>query len=223
MTFLSRIAPLAVAVAATLMLTSSAFAQPGGGRGFGGRGGGGGGLGGLLRSTEVQDEIELVDEQKEELQSINADVRDQMRSLFEGMRDLSADERREKMQDMRGEMEEIRASVEGQIKDVLLPHQYDRLQQVNLQQNIRRRGFSGALRGDMAEKLGITEEQLEKMTTRAQELQVEMQEKIAQLRKDSQDELRQMLTPEQRSKLEEMVGTSFDMPERGFGGFVVVA
>jgi Spy/CpxP family protein refolding chaperone len=197
---------------ALALLVSPASAQPGGGRGFGG------GMGDLLRSAEVQDEIELVDEQKEELQAVGEEIRDQMRSMFEGMRDLGPDERRERFENMREEMQEVRDTVEGRIKEVLMPEQFERLEQITMQQQIRRSGLSGALQGSVAESLGITDEQREKMVTRAQELQAEMQAKIAQIRQEAQDELKQMLTPEQRSKLEELIGDDFEMPERDFRG-----
>lgn len=220
----NRLAYLALVVAtlSTVVVSCPALAQPGGGRGFGGRGGGGGGGGGitdLLRSEQVRAELEIVDDQLEDIQSIEREIRDEMRSMFQGMRDMSPEERRERMESMRGEMEEIRASINEQVKDVLLPHQFERLEQIQVQQQVARQGMGGALSGALAEKLGITEEQQEQMAAKARELQAEIQEKTAQLRQEAQDELLGMLTSEQRAKIEEMMGTKFDLPQgRNFGG-----
>lgn len=180
-------------------------------------GGGFGGTGALLQSQEVQQEIELVDEQQAELRQIGEEVRDQMRSLFAGMRDLDPEERRERFESLREDMADITSQVETRIQDVLLPHQYERLKEINLQQQIRQQGMAGALSGGLAEELGISEEQREKLTTRAQELQAEMQEKIVQLRQEAENELLQILTPDQRSKLESLRGKGFQMPEPQFG------
>jgi len=210
---------LVVATLSTVLLSCPAFAQPGGGRGFGGRGGGGGGITDLLRSAEVRAELEIVDDQLEDIRSIESEVRDQMRSMFQGMRDLDPEERRERMASMREEMEEITAGVSDQVKEVLLPHQYERLQQIQVQQQVTRQGMGGAISGALAEKLGLTEEQQEQMAAKARELQAEIQEKTAQLRQEAQDELLGMLTSEQRAQIEEMMGPKFDLPQgRNFGG-----
>ncbi len=193
-----------------------AIAQPGGRGGFGGRGGGG--MAGLLMSDEVREELEISEDQQADLRAMGDEMRDQMRSMFEGMRDLPEDERRARFATIREDMQDLQAEAEGRLQDVLLPHQVARLKEINLQQQVRRDGLSGALRGDLAEELGITDEQREQMVAKAQELQAEMQQKIAELRKDAQDELMSLLTAEQRSKIESMLGTDFEMQERGFGG-----
>src|SRR5688572_30749150 len=79
--------------------------QPGGepGRGgppaFGGPGGpggffGGGGVLGLVARDEVQQELQLVDEQKDKVRGITDEMRNKVREMFGQMRDLSDDERR---------------------------------------------------------------------------------------------------------------------------------
>lgn len=211
--------------ALALLLGSSAVAQPGGGfggRGGFGRGGGfggpGGGMTGLLMSEDVRRELEITDDQLADLESMGEELRDQMRSMFEGMRDLSPEERRDRFATMREDMEEIQAQAEERINEVLLPHQVARLREINLQQQVRRGGLQGALRGELAEELGITEEQREQMAAKAEELQQELQQKIEQLRKDAQEELMGLLTPEQRSKIESMMGSEFEMQTPAFGG-----
>jgi Spy/CpxP family protein refolding chaperone len=202
------------------LLCAPTLAQPGGG-GFGGRGGfggPGGGVTGLLMSDQIREEIEITDDQLADLEAMGEEMRDQMRSMFEGMRDLSPDERRERFATMRDDMQDIQSQAEDRMNEILLPHQVARLREINLQQQVRRGGLEGALQGELAEELGITDEQREQMVAKAQELQQEMQQKIEQLRKDAQDELMSLLTPDQRSKLDSLMGTDFEMEDRGFGG-----
>jgi hypothetical protein len=135
--------------------------------------------------------------------------------MFEDMRDIPQEERAERFAQLRTEIEEMS---EQRMGEVLLPHQMKRLKEINVQQQVQRGGLSGALSGAMAEQLGITDEQREEMVAKAQELQQEMQEKIAKMRADAEEELKSLLTPEQRAKLEEMMGSKFDMPEPQFGG-----
>ena len=99
---------LLLAFCMMLGIASRSFAQPPGGfgpggpggPGFGGPGGpggmmGGGGMMGLVTREEIQQELQLVDEQKDKLRNITDEmrnkVRDQMRDVFSEMRDLSDD------------------------------------------------------------------------------------------------------------------------------------
>jgi Spy/CpxP family protein refolding chaperone len=215
--FVVAIAALALAAAAP------SWAQPGGGRGGfgGGRGGGGFGMTGLLMNEDVQKEIELVDDQVDELQQLGEELRDEMRSemgsMFQEMRDAT-DEEREAMREEIGEkMAEFQKKAEGRVKDVLLPHQFDRLKQINTQQQLNAGGGQGLMRGPLAEELGITDAQREELAEKAREVQEEMQKKIAELRAEAQDDLLSVLKPEQRKKLESMMGEKFEMEQPDFG------
>ncbi len=116
------------------------------------------------------------------------------------------------------------------LKEVLLPHQMTRLEEIYIQVL-----GATALRDPMVMKaLEITEEQ----TSEMQELQDEMREEMRDLRdstdpEDMQDKLKEMteeltkdtmalLTDDQSKKLEEMKGDKFELPEdampRGRGG-----
>ena len=87
--------PALVVVAA--LVPSIAFSQPPGGGGPGGFGGpfggGGGGLVGLVMREDVQQEIQLVDEQLDKVTQVAEDartkMREEMRGMFEELRDLS--------------------------------------------------------------------------------------------------------------------------------------
>ena len=187
---------------------------------FRGRGGGFG-VGGLLMSEEVRQEVNLSEEQQQELRAMGEEtrneMRERMRTLWEGYREMSEEERNAAREDMRAEMEEMRVEVESRVKKVLKPEQFDRLRQIELQQEVSRRGSSEALsQGRVAEELGITDEQREQLQAKAAEVQQKLNEKIQQLRADAREEILGVLTAEQRAKYDALVGKPFEMPQRDF-------
>jgi Spy/CpxP family protein refolding chaperone len=223
---------LAVLVAACccLVFGSLSIAQPPaggpppGGPPFGGPGGpggffGGGGIAGLLQMPEVQHEVELSDDQKTELGKLRNEIRDQVRTQlqdsFNGMRDLSDEERAARFEQIRGQMDTIRKDVETKLQKVLLPNQFDRLKQIDLQSRVQREGAAALTSGELADQLGLTDDQKEQIEQKAAQVQQDLQAKIRQARLDARNQLLDVLTPDQRAKLESMMGSQFDLPEPG--------
>jgi hypothetical protein len=100
------------------------------------------------------------------------------------------------------------------LASILLPHQLDRLKQISFQRNEQNRGISSMLLSkEIAEELGIDEEQQEKLKQRAEELKKEFDEKVAALKSDMRKELLQELTPEQRQKIDQMTGDKYEFKE----------
>ncbi len=207
---------------AVLMLaalgSAPAIAQPG--RGGGGFDRGMGGVGALLMSEEVRNEVGIQEEQMEELTAMRDEIRDEMRErmqgLFQGFRDMSEEERQEARDNIRSQMQEIQADVEKRVGTVLTKSQLERLKQIDLQQQVQRGGTQSLLRGAVADKLGITEEQREQMRVKAQEEQAKLQEQIAKLQQEARDRVLSVLTDSQRAQLDEMMGKKFDMPQSNF-------
>jgi Spy/CpxP family protein refolding chaperone len=207
-----------------LGVASPMLAQPPGppGGGPGGPGGffGGGGIVGLVARDEVQQELQLVDEQKDKVRSITDEVRnklrDQMRDMFTQMRDPSDEERRAKFGEIRTKLEAVNADTEKELEKVLLPHQMERLKQIDLQTKIQQRGSSALTSGDVAKALNLTDEQRDKLEKRAAEVQEELQTQIKQLQADARKKMIDVLTPDQQAQLEKMMGQQFDLPEQNF-------
>jgi Spy/CpxP family protein refolding chaperone len=207
-----------------LGIASPMLAQPPGppGGGPGGPGGffGGGGIVGLVARDEVQQELQLVDEQKDKVRSITDEVRNKlrahMREMFTQMRDLSDEERRAKFGEIRTKLEAVNADTEKELEKVLLPHQMERLKQIDLQTKIQQRGSSALTSGDVAKALNLTDEQRDKLEKRAAEVQEELQTKIKQLQADARKKMIDVLTPDQQAQLEKMMGQQFDLPEQNF-------
>ncbi|HEX3600879.1 MAG TPA: hypothetical protein VHU84_12095 [Lacipirellulaceae bacterium] len=220
-------------VAATLF-TSVCLAQPGpppgggpgGPGGFGGPGGpfgGGGGLLGLATREDVQQELQLVDEQKDKVRTIADDmrtkVREEMGGMFTQMRDLSDKDRRAKFDEIRKKFESINSDMEKKLDGVLLPHQMERLKQIDLQNKIRQRGANALTSGDVADALNLSDDQRDKLEKRAAEVQEELQTKIRELQADARKKMIDVLTPEQQAQLQKLMGDNFDLKDQGPGGF----
>jgi len=177
---------------------------------------------GLLQADEVRQELDLMDDQVEQLRAIGEDVRNEVRSelqgIFQGMRDLSPEERQQRFDEIRAKVDAITSKSEGRLQEVLLPHQFDRLKQIDLQTRIQRGGAAALADGQLAETLGLSDQQKDQLRERSQEVQQELQEKIRQLRVEARGKLMDVLTPEQRAKLESMLGEEFAVPDQPFGG-----
>jgi Spy/CpxP family protein refolding chaperone len=86
-----------------------------------------------------------------------------------------------------------------------------------LQTRIQQRGAAALTTGELAETLNLTDSQREKLEERAAEVQEELQQKIRQLHVEARNKLFEVLTAEQRAKLDTLIGDQFDMQGPGFG------
>jgi len=211
---LRKLLVLAVFAAAVVaMVGSSALAQRRGPRG--GFGGPGGKLM-MLRSEEVQKELEVSDEQKKDLEKLRDDMRTQMREVFSGMRELPEDQRRAAFEKARDKMRGVTQEMETKVNRILLPHQVERLNQLDVQTQIQRRGTDAALGSDaMVKALGITDAQKKQIQDVAAQAQKEMQETVNKAREEARKKVLAVLTKEQQEKLNKMIGEQFTMPDRG--------
>jgi Spy/CpxP family protein refolding chaperone len=217
---------VAIAALATLCVADVSYAQGGrgGGRGMFGPGGPGGGPGGmiaLLGNEKVQQELELVDDQVKDIEELQNSMRDEMMQMFRGggFRDMDPEERQAKMEEMRTKMEEKAKAMEAEVKDILLPAQFDRLKQLNFQRETSRGGTTGlADNQTIIEALNITDEQKEKMKEVAEAAAKKLEDKVAELRKQAESEVLGVLTDEQRAKYKELQGESFDFGQNQRGG-----
>jgi Spy/CpxP family protein refolding chaperone len=199
-------------VVALLGSAQVAVAQPGGGRG--GPGGGGGGFGGvtdLLRDDKVKAELNIVPDQEKQLEEVAGKIRDSAREVFRDFRDLSDDERRKKF-------EEFRTSSQKEVEAVLLPQQRERLKQLMVQSQARSTRSPGGINDTLATELNITQAQREALQKKAEEVQTELRKKMEKLQEEARTEILSVLTSEQRSKLEKLMGPKFEFSPPQFGG-----
>lgn len=227
----------------------------GGQRGGPGRGGfqgpGGGGKLGLLRVAEVKKELELIDEQNADIEKLGEELRAQRSGDRPDFQNLSQEEiqaaiakRREERDALsdaeRAKQDEERRAqqlaqqkeADAKLAEILLPHQMDRLSQIELQQQgigalttdpvVKELGLSDKAKADVAAAIQASRD---KMRAKMQELfqgggnREGFAEKFAAVRKEVEDEVLAKLTQGQRDKFAEMKGDPFEMPRGGFGGF----
>lgn len=199
----------------------------------GGRRGDNASLSSLLSMPEVLQEINVSDEQKGQVEKMIEDLR-AARGGGGGNRgdfqNLSDEERRARFEEFRKQREERSKKEEDAAKLVLKPEQLDRLNELRLQ----RAGASALERSEVAEKVGLTQEQKDKIASISQEArrdgggfnrdasQEERRQAAAEARERREKtnaEILALLTPEQKTKWEEMQGAKFDFPQRrGPGG-----
>lgn len=173
----------------------------------------------LLRDSDIQKEIELAGKQLQEYQemqkSLQAAINERMGDIRSGKFDP------ERMKDLGKLIGEITEEHQDRMEKLLLPHQLDRLKQIALQRYLQQTGEANALTSQqLAEELGITPEQQERLKRRSEEISKTLKEKIEDLKQKAQEELLRELTPSQRQQFKEMVGqkyefqTSNDLSER---------
>jgi len=212
--------------------------QPGGRPGPGGpmmmRGGfGGGGLLGLVRIEAIQEEIELLDDQKAQIDKLAEEMRPQRGEGDQrpDFRNMSDEERQKFFDEMRKRFEERAKTANEKLKKILLPHQIKRVEQISLQF----RGTRALTDPEIAEKLKLTDAQKKKieetmtanresMGTRVRELfqggggdREKAREQFRKLREEADAKVLAVLTSDQKKQLEALKGDPFEMPEGGFG------
>ncbi len=162
----------------------------------------------LLSDPSVQKDLELVGDQLKQLQDLQKDFSLQMK---EQIGDLSKGGINPDRFKGLGELvKRLREQQQNQMQELLLPHQIDRLKQVALQRHMDRAGAAGALASEkVAKELGITEEQIERLKKREEEIKEELAKRIVKMREEARNELLQELTPQQREQLKQMTGEKF--------------
>ena len=219
----------AVAIVAVVTVSNVLAQGPGGGRGMFGGGGRFNDPTFLLGTEQVQKELELSDEQKSTVQKLVDDNRQAMMDLRNS--GTSFQDVGEKMQDRAKDNKK-------KVDDILLPPQRERLDQITLQLA----GAQALSRPEVAEKLGLSDDQKTKLKDLADDAQQkrmdlfssgppsdqqEMQDRMQKVQKISADQKEKamaVLTADQKQELEKMQGKKFDfdmsqmMPRGGFGG-----
>jgi len=229
---------ICLTVALVACTASMAFAQAGGGGrgGFGGGGFGGGGFGGggrggfggfgggggggglmLLFDENVRKDLGVTEDQMTKLQEAQQRSGEKMRELFQGLQDLSQEERQAKFADIQKEMTKINDAIQ---KEVLLPKQIERLKQIGVQSRLNRGGGTAEalVSDDIAKELNITDAQKEALKKASDEATAEMTEKINKLRDEARQKILSVLTADQQAKLKKMTGESITFAPPQFGG-----
>jgi Spy/CpxP family protein refolding chaperone len=177
----------------------------------------------LLRLPQVQEELDLSAEQKSKLNQIEEETRRQVREQWGALRDLSPAERQAKYAQLRKEMADRAKEVRKKVEAVLLPPQAKRLEQIGIQLRLRWRGVNGIAQDPViARQLDLTPEQQQKLERIADQTRKKLQELPRQIMEEARKQAMDLLTPQQRHKLEETIGKKFELrweePRAGASG-----
>lgn len=184
---------------------------------------------GLIRLDQVQKELKLTDEQKSRIDDIVDLYRNDRRQLYSGLRDLSREEREQKLEEVRSQFDQMATAAEKKIDGVLNDDQRQRLQQIVVQVLDAR----ALTRAEVAEALTLNPEQKKKIDDvfeserqrqrdlfqQARDGKLEREEvfpKFRELRNEINTQALAVLTDEQKQQFEQMKGERFELerPER---------
>lgn len=167
----------------------------------------------MLDNEQVKKELELVDEQEQKLREIAKEYRDQVREAWAGWNEVAEDKRQAKMAEVREETGKLAEKARKDAEKVLLPHQLDVLKK----HVFRSRAQYSLQNPRVQEDIGLDDAQRKKL----RELREQLQQRINELNAEMLDKALELLTPEQRKKLEDASWQSIGQG-RSFGGGIVL-
>ena len=167
----------------------------------------------LLNDASVQKDLALVDGQLERIEAINKEFSERMKENLKGIRDEEGNIKLNSTTGFRDLIAEMKNQQQEEINSILLPNQQARLKQVARQMKMRRMGSEKALTKLLAEELGLTADQTQRIQEKSKELKKQIEEKIAEMKANAKKELFSELTKEQKQKLEELLGDDFQVKQ----------
>ncbi|MDB4640327.1 hypothetical protein OAF56_01720 [Pirellulaceae bacterium] len=177
----------------------------------------------MLENKSVRDEIELVDDQFKKMQEFNRELQSAMMKEVQNMmkptksadgktNNKSIQLRGTKLKDL---IKQQKEDAEKKLKDLLLPHQIKRLEQLSHQVSMKKSGTANALTsGKLKEQLELTDDEVAKLQARSKVLNAKLQQDIAALKAKAKKDLLKELSSSQRKKLDELTGDEFEYKEQ---------
>jgi Spy/CpxP family protein refolding chaperone len=188
----------------------------------------------LLGTPTVQKDLKLTDDQKDKIKDARDRADAARRELFSGMRDLSDEERREKMQEvgkkMQAQMEETKKAIE----DALSPDQLKRLRAVAVQIM----GMAAITDKAVQKELKLSDDQTAKIKTIGEDAMKRMRDlfssmrtlspeergekmrelgaKMQESRKETEKQLGDVLNEDQKAEFEKLKGEKLEIPPGEF-------
>lgn len=173
---------------------------------------------GMIHNSDVQKEIELDAEQLAAVKETSTEFQKKMQAQTIDLHNGKIDP--EKMKAMSATIKALQEEQTARIKKILVPHQLERLEQISTQQFMDSAGTAAALANKkLAEQLGLTKEQIQRVKERSEEVNKELTEKIAQLKEEGREKILGELTSEQREKITQLTGKKYTFKFPEFEGF----
>ena len=156
----------------------------------------------LLRQESVQTELGITAEQKEKFHAALGERLRDAAAGTGGFRDLSPEERQQRLEQRRAQM----AEEDDKIAGILTDAQKTRLEQIRMQA----RGAGILMDPKISEQLGITADQRKEFRSLWQEMR-DGGRRDGSRREAMAAKVMEILTPDQKSKLEALRGPAFDV------------
>ena len=167
----------------------------------------------LLRVESVRQELKLNGQQTtvvEDLSiSIREDFKDNLQSLLHSFRDQSPEERQ--LRNRQGK--DLREKINQRVQQALHTDQFERLQQIGYQLDLRRSGAAALSGDDLAAALDLTQSQKAQLRAQGKASQTAKAEGKPPTLAEARDLTKDILSEEQHQKLDALLGTEFDLPE----------
>lgn len=174
----------------------------------------------MLRLPQFVKELELVDEQVKKLEELHQEATKMQQEALAEFRSVSyqTDGKydAEKYRAMSAEYQKARAEVTEKvtkaIEDILLPHQVDRMKQIQIQSQIKSYGVGALQSALLADALEITDEQMKELAEKRAAAQKKLAEEYARIKAELQEEvLADVLTKKQLRELESLKGEPYEV------------
>jgi Spy/CpxP family protein refolding chaperone len=155
-----------------------------------------------LQMEAVQKELGLTPEQKEKLKEIAKKAAESMREEpgfdWTKFRDMKPEEQRKAQKERADRYAKQAEETKKQVEQVLTPKQVEQLKDMDLRQRVA----SMLYMPQVLQQVELPDEQKQQM----KKIREDTQSKMAQLQRESQEKLFNVLTPEQKEKLKELSG-----------------
>jgi len=183
----------------------------------------------LMNNPKIQSELQISDEQLVQVGEILADVQSHKidfvsvaRSYFAKPGPDASAKEKQRWKDARdAAFEELfghQAVGYDKLKDVLLPHQILRIQQIVRQADLMRQGGKGfvgilAAPSKLKDEVGLTDQECKEFQVRLKEIEARYTRQLADLRAKTYQKALDELDDEQRNKMDKLIGAPFDFDE----------
>jgi hypothetical protein len=165
----------------------------------------------LIRAPNFQKELELVGSQYQQLKALSSKktemlIEETNRYIEQNKLDVESLTNVQRQHAAKACAEALGDRIRKQLKEILLPHQLQKLEQLVFQRLLKEIGLAELLTSHWArELLEIDSDQASQIKTKAATEDEKLKEQLIALKRKSEEKLLKQLSPEQRAKLFDVV------------------
>jgi hypothetical protein len=166
---------------------------------------------GLLHLDAVKKELGLKASQLDSLDELMREQRQELGKLVAALRDVETQTDPQRVKEIFQTAKELQTFVQRVVdNEILSPSQRQRLQQIALQRDIEQRGLLPALlSGELAEQLELAPHQRDELREAEAVIRAELEKELQRLKDEARRKLISNLSPQQRAKLQAILGEPF--------------